>query len=84
VKAQETAKQIDLELNELQATLANIEDARPFEDLTVSLKLCHCRFFVLLTFSGNRSKTSAELTLKSPTLLRPWSKRASGLYQVRF
>jgi len=34
-KAQETAKQIDLELKELQATLANIENARPFEDLTV-------------------------------------------------
>ena len=41
MKAQETAKQIDLELKELQATLANIEDARPFEDLTVSLELCH-------------------------------------------
>ncbi|KAG1753673.1 ATP7, subunit D of the stator stalk of mitochondrial F1F0 ATP synthase [Suillus paluster] len=27
--------QIDVELKELQATLANIEEARPFEDLTV-------------------------------------------------
>ncbi|KAH7916706.1 ATP7, subunit D of the stator stalk of mitochondrial F1F0 ATP synthase [Hygrophoropsis aurantiaca] len=34
-KAQETAQKIDVELTELQATLANIEEARPFEDLTV-------------------------------------------------
>ncbi|OBZ71814.1 ATP synthase subunit d, mitochondrial [Grifola frondosa] len=34
-KAKETTDKIDVELKELQATLANIEDARPFEDLTV-------------------------------------------------
>ncbi|KAH7888066.1 ATP7, subunit D of the stator stalk of mitochondrial F1F0 ATP synthase [Phlebopus sp. FC_14] len=34
-KAKETAEKIDVELKELQATLANIEEARPFEDLTV-------------------------------------------------
>jgi len=34
-KAKETEAQIDVELKDLQATLANIEDARPFEDLTV-------------------------------------------------
>ncbi|KAG6865723.1 hypothetical protein C0991_012369 [Blastosporella zonata] len=34
-KAQETEQKIDLELKELQATLANIEDARPFDELTV-------------------------------------------------
>ena len=28
-------RSIDEELRELQATLANIEEARPFEDLTV-------------------------------------------------
>lgn len=33
-KAQETEAKIDVELKELQATLANIEDARPFEQLT--------------------------------------------------
>ncbi|KAF9008854.1 ATP synthase d subunit [Cyathus striatus] len=33
-KAQETEAKIEEELNELQATLANIEEARPFEDLT--------------------------------------------------
>lgn len=35
-KAKETTEKIDAELKDLQATLANIEDARPFEDLTVS------------------------------------------------
>ena len=34
-KAKETEAQIDVELMDLQATLANIQDARPFEDLTV-------------------------------------------------
>ncbi|EKM59570.1 uncharacterized protein PHACADRAFT_250165 [Phanerochaete carnosa HHB-10118-sp] len=33
-KAQETVDRIDVELKDLQATLANIEEARPFEDLT--------------------------------------------------
>ncbi|CCG84323.1 protein of unknown function [Taphrina deformans PYCC 5710] len=33
--AQTTAKTIDAELSDLQATLQNIEQARPFEDLTV-------------------------------------------------
>jgi len=34
-RAEETAQQIEVELKDLQATLANIEEARPFEDLTV-------------------------------------------------
>ncbi|KAF9468796.1 ATP synthase d subunit [Collybia nuda] len=34
-KAKETEEKIDVELKELQATLANIEDARPFDQLTV-------------------------------------------------
>ncbi|KAI0299696.1 mitochondrial ATP synthase [Multifurca ochricompacta] len=34
-KAKETEAQIDVELKDLQATLSNIQDARPFEDLTV-------------------------------------------------
>ncbi|KAH9970821.1 ATP synthase d subunit [Lactifluus volemus] len=33
-KAKETEAQIDVELNDLQATLSNIQDARSFEDLT--------------------------------------------------
>jgi F-type H+-transporting ATPase subunit d len=37
--AKATALKIDTELQELQATLANIEEARPFEDLTVSCLL---------------------------------------------
>ena len=36
IKAKETVEKVDIELKDLQATLANIEDARPFEDLTVS------------------------------------------------
>ena len=36
-KAEQTVAKIDEELKDLQATLANIEEARPFEDLTVRL-----------------------------------------------
>ena len=39
-KAKETTEKIDAELKDLQATLANIEEARPFEDLTVSGICC--------------------------------------------
>ena len=35
--AKETAGKIDEELSDLQKTLANIEEARPFEDLTVRI-----------------------------------------------
>jgi F-type H+-transporting ATPase subunit d len=34
-KAKETEEKIDVELKELQATLANIEQSRPFEQLTL-------------------------------------------------
>ncbi|KAI0314207.1 ATP synthase d subunit [Amylostereum chailletii] len=34
-KAKETEAKIDVELKDLQATLSNIEEARPFEDLTL-------------------------------------------------
>ncbi|KAH9059294.1 ATP synthase d subunit [Lactarius vividus] len=34
-KAKETEAKVDVELKDLQATLSNIQDARPFEDLTV-------------------------------------------------
>ena len=44
-KAKETEAQIDVELKDLQATLANIQDARPFEDLTVRFYPLHpCLF----------------------------------------
>lgn len=48
-KANETAQKIDVELKDLQVTLANIEEARPFEDLTVSLLHCQ-RTRVLILF----------------------------------
>lgn len=33
--AEETKGRVDLELKDLEKTLKNIEEARPFEDLTV-------------------------------------------------
>ena len=40
-KAKETVEKVDVELKDLQATLGNIEEARPFEDLTVSCPSPH-------------------------------------------
>ena len=54
-KAEATAAAIDVELKALNATLANIEDARPFEDLTVcSLVSCEFRRLFMSTFIGGR------------------------------
>lgn len=52
-KAKETAQKIDVELKDLQVTLANIEEARPFEDLTVSFACCQCTR-ILTRFVGVR------------------------------
>ena len=38
--AQETKGVVDKELQDLENTLKNIEEARPFEDLTVVCKAC--------------------------------------------
>jgi hypothetical protein len=80
-KAQATAAQIDVELKELQATLANIEEARPFEDLTVRL------LFLVLESSSDvvcllRWRTSAMLTHGYWKPSRPWSRKENGLCQV--
>lgn len=55
-KAKETEQQIDVELKDLQATLANIEDARPFEDLTVR-PLIPISLFHLLTSTYGMATT---------------------------
>ena len=54
MKAEETVEKIDAELNELQATLANIENARPFQDLTVN--------FVSSLLPLRSSNTTSQVT----------------------
>jgi hypothetical protein len=49
--AQEMEEKIDVEIKQLQATLANIEEARPFEDLTVRPRLSICILFTSLVIS---------------------------------
>lgn len=48
-KAVETSSKIDEELEDLQATLANIESARPFEDLTVRVSPPNFSYVSILT-----------------------------------
>lgn len=81
-KAQATAAQIDVELKELQATLANIEEARPFEDLTVRLLLLVLEYILILFVCLLRWRTSATPTHGYWKQSRPWSRKANGLYLV--
>lgn len=68
-KAKETVEKVDVELKDLQATLANIEDARPFEDLTVCPP---CSASVANTNEiSSRLRMSVQHTLVFWRLLRP-------------
>lgn len=78
-KAKETEQKIDVEIKELQATLANIDEARPFDQLTVCAVYM---FHIAISHSNARLWMSRRHT---PVLLRPWrrcSRRANGLCQV--
>lgn len=74
VKNAEATKQaVDLELKDLAATLKNIEEARPFEDLTV---VCTGRSGVLLivltrAVSRTRLLPPRSLSTRRPTPLSP-------------
>ena len=68
-EAQETEKKIDEELGKLQKTLANIEDARPFEQLTVSSL---CSFQLPYAKPSFRPGMLLKLIPVSSRPLRPW------------
>jgi F-type H+-transporting ATPase subunit d len=79
--AEETKGRVDLELKDLEKTLKNIEEARPFEELTV---VCipgdgMCRI-TRLTFGDLRTKLQQhnhKSTRRPPSLFQ----RADGRYQ---
>ena len=80
--AEATKEKVDLQLQDLEKTLKNIEDARPFEDLTV------VRFTRARARSGARTLTRERRTRLRPpspasTRRRPSSSpRAAGPYQA--
>jgi hypothetical protein len=49
--AEETKGRVDLELKDLEKTLKNIEEARPFEDLTV---VCYDRYWLWIWTEANQ------------------------------
>jgi hypothetical protein len=79
-KAKEAEEKIDFELKTLQQTLADIEEARPFDQLTVRLLSC------VLCFCSDAFSLRPMMSQKhTPVLLRLsrlWSERESGLCQV--
>lgn len=87
--AKETLAKISKEEGSLKETLSNIQEARPFEDLTVSFSMKGCRACFkrssshvecnVLTIRLTRSERRGPKSLKPP---RPCLKRESGPYQV--
>ena len=77
VKNAEATKQaVDLELKDLAATLKNIEEARPFEDLTVVCIASREALSTTLTrFSRTRLPPPRSLSTRRPT---PLSLRVAG------
>ena len=75
--AKKAAAKIDSELTNLQATLKDIESARPFEDLTVRLKMHTCGVCAE-TSIVNRPQTSPRPVPNSQRLSRRWSRTANG------
>ena len=80
--AEETKGRVDLELKDLEKTLKNIEEARPFEDLTVV-----CRDWS--TDGSDGTNVLCSFRTKSRLLVltlmrRPlnWFPRDAGLYRV--
>jgi hypothetical protein len=82
--AEETKGRVDLELKDLAKTLKNIEEARPFEDLTVV-----CITLIVGGLCGygpnplcfNRMKL-LQLALRLMRRLPNWFPRDAGLYQA--
>jgi F-type H+-transporting ATPase subunit d len=79
--AEETKGRVDLELKDLEKTLKNIEEARPFDELTVVCIRGHrmCRI-VGLMFGDFRTKLQLhnhKSTRRQPSLFQ----RADGRYQ---
>lgn len=78
-KAKEAEDKIDAELKTLEQTLADIEEARPFDQLTVSrlvFRFCASFRYIL------RPTIWRKHTPESSRLSKRWSGRASGLCQV--
>jgi F-type H+-transporting ATPase subunit d len=69
-KAKETEAQIDVELNDLQATLSNIQDARSFEDLTVRSLDPSCAWSLTLTLWQRKTFRSRKSARHTPASLR--------------
>lgn len=86
--AQATKEKVDLELKDLEATLKNIETARPFDELTV---VCDGSSRFKITGSTSRKETNYEVHNRTKSLLpsprstrRPPSSfpRAAGQFRV--
>lgn len=83
--AEETKGRVDMELKDLEKTLKNIEEARPFEDLTVvriwteiSAKP-RSRSWLILCVPRTRLLPLAPILMRRPPSSFP---RAAGPYQV--
>jgi F-type H+-transporting ATPase subunit d len=82
--AQATKEKVDLELKDLEATLKNIETARPFEELTVVCRGCYfCRLDDGIRKADDEYRTRLRLpSLPSTRRPRSWFPRAAGPFRA--
>lgn len=86
--AEETKGVVDRELKDLEKTLKNIEEARPFEDLTVvSNCRINCYLQVLRTMAGSDKFLLLRMRLRLPNRRSTrerlnWFRRVAGKFQV--
>lgn len=78
--AEETKGRVDLELKDLEKTLKNIEEARPFDELTV---VCVERWDANGDWANDLGYRTKLLLLSQRSMRRPPSSfpRDAGLYQ---
>ncbi|KAI1211818.1 uncharacterized protein F4807DRAFT_416512 [Annulohypoxylon truncatum] len=92
--AESTKEKVDLELKDLEATLKNIETARPFEELTVVCRDTNTTLFIKGVISGSGEERldansnfsscrmrSPRRNLPSTRRRRNWCPRAAGLFR---
>lgn len=80
--AEETKGRVDMELKDLEKTLKNIEEARPFEELTV-VRICRCgRIGYWIELTGllyrMRLQPPVPISMRRPPSLSP---RDAGMCQ---
>lgn len=75
--AEETKSVVDRELKDLEKTLSNIEEARPFDQLTV---VCVVWDVLVVLANSSSRMMSPRLSQRLTSVSSIWCQRAAGVY----